>query len=103
MKGSGRGQGRGAGTGTVPGCLVPPIPGYLRLRKRVCHPPFPAAVSWLTPLPASVSWLPPSELRLAGYPPSLLRQADEVAAEVANGLYPANGQPTVDAFADETG
>ena len=42
-------------------------------------------------------------VRLAAYPPSLLRQADEVAAEVANGWYPANGQPTIDAFADETG
>ncbi len=42
-------------------------------------------------------------LRLAAYPPSLLRKADEVAAEVANGWYPANGQATIDAFADETG
>ena len=46
---------------------------------------------------------PPSRVRLADYPPSLPRQADEVAAEVANGWYPANGQPTIDAFADETG
>ena len=70
------------------------------------HPWLPGASQACLSPPSSLPRLagyPPSQLRLAGYPPSLLRQADEVAAEVANGWYPANGQPTVDAFADETG
>ena len=35
--------------------------------------------------------------------PSLLHQVDEVAADIANGGYAANGQASLDAFFDETG